>query len=236
MFLPVLQTWLPQVWGKFYSLQNPTPRCMGVGVSCNILDTVVYEHHITADYSRLIARCGSHNYIGRCCAMNVTVTIMCYNMWLMEGHCGRHYNNMCWVSGRCYCQCDRWNSGMYYCRCCCHCGRWIGQIGWIIYFILSSEMLNRISSYMWSRWYLPMFLLRDGLLTLVYIASFMSLMRFWSSLPTLLKFSNVVVWPVLLKWSYIGDGGFWCSLNLTQMFLRILLYILHHIWKWHHSS
>ena len=31
-------------------------------------------------------------------------------------------------------------------------------------------------------------------------------MRFWSSLPTILKFPSVVVWPVLLKWSYIQEG------------------------------
>ena len=38
---------------------------------------------------------------------------------------------------------------------------------------------------MCGRWYLPMFLLRDGLLTLMYKASLMVLMRFWSSLPTI---------------------------------------------------
>ena len=32
---------------KCYTLQNPTPRCMGSGVSCNtFLDTVVNGHHI----------------------------------------------------------------------------------------------------------------------------------------------------------------------------------------------
>ena len=76
------------------------------------------------------------------------------------------------------------------------------------YFILSSEMLNRTSSHMWGRWYLPVFLFRDGMLTHMYIASFISLMMFWSSLPTILKFSNIVIWPVVLKWSHIWGRSF----------------------------
>ena len=60
------------------------------------------------------------------------------------------------------------------------------------YFSLSSGVLSRTSSLMCGRWYLPMFLLRDGLLTLVNIASFIHLLRFWSSLPTMLKFSMVI--------------------------------------------
>ena len=39
--------------------------------------------------------------------------------------------------------------------------------------------------------YLPMFLLRDGLLALMYRASFMVLKRFWSSLPKMVKLSIV---------------------------------------------
>ena len=35
------------------------------------------------------------------------------------------------------------------------------------YFNLSSGMLFRTSSHMWGRWYLPIFLLRDGLFTLM---------------------------------------------------------------------
>ena len=37
-----------------------------------------------------------------------------------------------------------------------------------VYFNLSSEVLNRTSFYMCGRGYLPMFLLWDGLLTLIY--------------------------------------------------------------------
>ena len=47
-----------------------------------------------------------------------------------------------------------------------------------VYFNFSSEVLSRTSSNMQGRWYLPMFLLRDGLLTLMYKASLMVLMRF----------------------------------------------------------
>ena len=83
------------------------------------------------------------------------------------------------------------------------------------YFKLSSEVINRSSSHMCGRLYLPMFLLRDGSLTLMYNASLMDLMRFWSSLPTILNFSIVTVWPEVLEWSYIGEGAFWCSLNLS---------------------
>ena len=84
------------------------------------------------------------------------------------------------------------------------------------YFNLSSEVLNRTWSHMCARWYLPMFLLRDGLLTLMYNVSLMVLMRFWSSLPTILKFFIGTVWPEVLGWSYIGKGAFWCSLNLSK--------------------
>ena len=44
------------------------------------------------------------------------------------------------------------------------------------YFNFSSVMLFRTSSHTCGRWYLPIFLLRDGLFTLMYIASLISLM------------------------------------------------------------
>ena len=43
----------------------------------------------------------------------------------------------------------------------------------------------------------------------------MVLMRFWASLPTMLKFAIVVTSPMVLEWSYIGEGAFWCSLNIS---------------------
>ena len=94
---------------------------------------------------------------------------------------------------------------------------------WVIfYFNLSSGLLHRTSSHIWGRWYLPMFLFRDGLLTLMYRASFMVLMRFWSSLPTILKFSVVTLWPDMLEWSYIEEGAIWFSLNLSANVLADL--------------
>ena len=72
---------------------------------------------------------------------------------------------------------------------------------------------------MWGRWNLPIFLFREGLLALMYRASLMVLVRFWSSLPNILKFSMVTVWPEMLEWSYIGEGAFRCSLNLSAKFL-----------------
>ena len=77
-------------------------------------------------------------------------------------------------------------------------------------------LLIRTSSHMWGRWYLPMFLFRDGLLTLMNIDYLINLERFCSSLPTMLKLSSVVVWPVVLLWSWIGEGSFRCSLNLSK--------------------
>ena len=61
-----------------------------------------------------------------------------------------------------------------------------------LYFIVSSVVLTRTSSHTCGRWYLPMFLFRDGLLTLIYIDSLINLERLCSSLPTILKLSSVV--------------------------------------------
>ena len=121
----------------------------------------------------------------------------------------------------------------------CHCGKWNSHIGWnvvmedlitlmadrkatwSIYFNLSSVLFIRTSSHIWGRWYLPIFLFRGGLLTLMKIDSLISLERFCSSLPTLLKFSSEVVWPVMLLWSWIGKGAFRCSVNLSPNVLAV---------------
>ena len=44
---------------------------------------------------------------------------------------------------------------------------------------------------MCGRWYLPIFLCRDGSLTLMNRASLIALVRFWSSLPIIVKFSTI---------------------------------------------
>ena len=107
-------------------------------------------------------------------------------------------------------------------RCCSHqggcgVGRWNSKVSF--YSNLSSDMLCRTSSHMCGRWYLPMFLFRDGLLTLIYRASFIVLRRFWPSLPTISKLSIVTLWPEMTEWSWMGEGVLRCSLNLSAKFL-----------------
>ena len=89
------------------------------------------------------------------------------------------------------------------------------------YLSLSSMLFIRTSSHTCGRWYLPMFLFRDELLTLMNIDSFISPERFCSSLPTVLKLLMLVVWPVVLLWSCIGKGAFRCSLNLSPNVLAV---------------
>ena len=61
----------------------------------------------------------------------------------------------------------------------------------VFYFIFSSELLRRTSPQTCGRWYLPTFLIRDGLLTRMYIDSFMNLMRFFG-LPSPLYWNYLV--------------------------------------------
>ena len=81
-------------------------------------------------------------------------------------------------------------------------------------------MLARTSSHTCGRWYLPTFLFRDGSLTLMYIASLIALIWFKSSHPTILKLLMETLWPLMLLWSYMGEGGFRCSLNLSPNVLE----------------
>ena len=98
----------------------------------------------------------------------------------------------------------------------CHCrvvaGRCYSQladgIALVNYCSFSSEMLNRTSSQICGRWYLPMFLLRDGSLTLIYRASLMVLVRFWSSLPTMSNFNTNFVTSGVIVVKY-GGWGLW---------------------------
>ena len=112
-----------------------------------------------------------------------------YVVWQMLLPSGRWNGHFNYNAGWCYCQVadGMATTGLEVGRCYCHVADGIATGSY--YFSLSSEVLNRASSHMWGRWYLPMFLFRDGLLTLMYRASLMALMRFCSSLPTMLKFS-----------------------------------------------
>ena len=92
-----------------------------------------------------------------------------------------------------------------------------GSIG--IYWSFSSGALTSTSSHMCGSWNLPIFLFRDGSLTLINIASLMALAIFWSSLPTMLKLFRDTLWPVMLWWSRMGDGVLMCSQNLSPKVL-----------------
>ena len=50
-----------------------------------------------------------------------------------------------------------------------------------------------MSSHTHGNWYLPMFLFNDGSLSLMNIASFIVLVRFYTSLHTMLKLSTSVM-------------------------------------------
>ena len=124
-----------------------------------------------------------------------------------------------YVMGLMLLPCGRWYSHLV--------GMWAdviwpdGMSHWVNYFSFSSLLLLRTSSHIWGRWYLPMFLFRDGPLTLMYMDSLISLKRLCSSLPTTLKLSSVVVWPEVLLWSCMGEGAFRCSLNLSPNVLDV---------------
>ena len=83
------------------------------------------------------------------------------------------------------------------------------------YLSLSSGEFINTSSHFCGSWYLPVFLLRDGSFTLMRMASLMHLAKLWSSLPTILKLLIDKSWPVVLWWSWMGDGAFMCSLYLS---------------------
>ena len=122
--------------------------------------------------------------------------------------------------GRSYCQvADGKATAGWLCYGRCYC-QWQVEKPQVNYFNFSSEMLNRTSSQTCGGWYLPTFLFRDGSLILMYRASFIVLIRFKSSLPTMLKLLMVTLWPVMLLWSYMGEGGFRCSLNFSPKVLE----------------
>ena len=88
------------------------------------------------------------------------------------------------------------------------CSQLADDIALVNYCSFSSEMLNRTSCQICGRWYLPMFLLRDGSLTMIYRASLMVLVRFWSSLPTMSKFLILILSPVVYSGQILGMGPF----------------------------
>ena len=97
-----------------------------------------------------------------------------------------------------------------------------GAVG--CYLIFSSGVLMSTSSHICGNWYLPMFLFRDGLLTLINTASLMALAIYWSSLPTMLKLCRDSSWPVMLWWSWLGDVASCVLWTFLQIFCLIPQY------------
>ena len=88
------------------------------------------------------------------------------------------------------------------------------------YFRWREEELKRTSLHMSDNWNLPMFPLRHGSLTLMYMASMMVLVMFWASLPTMEELSTLVWWPVIFAWPQMGKGAMRCSLSLSPKILE----------------
>ena len=105
------------------------------------------------------------------------------------------------------------------------------------YLNLSSGNLTNISFHMCGSWYVPILLFRKRSFTLINITSLMVLAMLLSSLPTVLKLSRDNLWPVMLWWSWMGDGAFmrrwmfliliiWCkaliSLKIRTNFVSVV--------------
>ena len=87
------------------------------------------------------------------------------------------------------------------------------------FLIMSSGVLNKTLSPMCSSLYSPMFLFRRGLFTLIKMAALIVLAKFGLSLPTVLKLSNVLLWPVLDWQPHIGDQKHFSSDLMPQAIL-----------------
>ena len=103
-----------------------------------------------------------------------------------------------------------------------------GKTTKVNYFSFSSDVLNRTSSQTCGRWYLPTFLFRDGSLILMYRAPLIVFIRFRSCLPTMPKLLMVTSCPVMLLWSYMGEGLSDVLWTFLQKFLRTLQCTFYH--------
>ena len=103
---------------------------------------------------------------------------------------------------------------------------------WDYYLSLSSGDLTNTSPHTCGSWHLPIFLFGDGSLTVISIASLIDLAILWSTLPTMLIFSRERSWPVVLWWSWMGEGTIMCSLNLfTKVLPDSSIYSSSHLVK-----
>ena len=135
-------------------------------------------------------------------------------------------------SGRCYDYCDCWQMiclqlwHMLFPNLVLWCSRWWATEADVLASLLSnySHVADgiasfRVDSFQFKFWDVKQNLfpyVRQMLFCLcsywgmdcspLYIASLIVLIRFWSSLLTMLKLSMVILWSMMLKWSYIGEG------------------------------
>ena len=79
---------------------------------------------------------------------------------------------------------------------------------------------------MCGNWYFPMFLLSEGSLTLMNMASLMFLVLPCDSLCMMVKHSGLIGCPVVLLCWWMGEGTLRCSLTLNMQCSARLTYIL----------
>ena len=104
--------------------------------------------------------------------------------------------------------------------------------------ILSFGVLNRTLSHIWCRLYLLTFpLFVGGLLTLMQIGSLILLTKPWSSLPLMVKLSELEPCPEVSQWPKMGEGSLRCSLYLYPKVLDLYPKVLEvsHIYSSSHQ-
>ena len=79
------------------------------------------------------------------------------------------------------------------------------------YLIWKARVSCRTTAQMCGSWNFPRFLLRDGSLTLMNMASLMVLVMLWTSLPE--KLPTLMPCPEDWACSYMGEGALRCSLS-----------------------
>ena len=85
-------------------------------------------------------------------------------------------------------------------QCCEPCPVGLVNLGRKAYLKQRPGVPNKTPFHQWSSWYLPIFLLRDGSLTLMNMAFLMVIAMVCDFLPTIEKLSNLVWWPGVLAW------------------------------------
>ena len=172
-------------WQMLLSYSGGWCYCHGLCIAKFVADVI-------ATVAVAVTTCGNDvSFYGRCYGHFRLMLVPCLNGCCICGRCYHHYGwwylpfmRILWLAdvGLPGCQMEQPTMVGVWSDVITMCGRWNSH--WVLLFISPWVLgcVNRTSSHMWGRWYLPMFLFRDGWLTLIYMASFMVLMRFWSSL------------------------------------------------------